>query len=644
MRLELFSLEERKIIFALAQYFYVTTGGEESVFGSRYTYVAVRPSHLLEHALPNAREFIVLFADYPNFEARTLQAYGKIADFFTDSIRINRYFRILVSRDAKIADKMKRIFAEDPDIPVTLPFTYNDFLSEDAGRKIVEATRENYYFRDLFSQRDPLRQGTFFFGRAELLAAMRDRMVSGANSGVFGLRKSGKTSILLACERLAKTDGHRFIHIDCQSASTTAARWNELLRAIAIDVRQAAGLAVTPVQLGEFTPTEAARSFEKALSDAYSLGKRRTVLAFDEVEHISPQTGIGHWRDSQDTLLFWQTMRSTHQRMASKMCFIVAGTNPTITETREMAGSDNPLLEYISTEYLPGFTDEETSQMCESLGGLMGMDFSVQAVAALYGSLGGHAFLTRQVASHIHHSLPFEGRPVRVEEEHVEAALVSFDFRPLFDDILSSLKARFPDEYQLLEWCALGEGDKVREFLELDPAFANHLTGYGLLRLGSGTLTPRMRLVADYLRSTARVSGVVRHAEDRWALIAKKRGVLERDLRGLVRGRLIDRFGRDRAAEELLQLLNKNRAEALSGCTLEQIFSPGECKLYFSDLISIIQKDHDYWARRLGIEARQLRTILIEVNDERVDAHAKTIDDGRFERLMGLIDSLQASL
>ena len=590
------------------------------------------------------RESLLYFFDYPNFEARTLQAYGKIADFFSDKLRINRYFRILVSRDSKISIHMKKIFAEDPDIPVTLPFTYAECTVGDFGKKIVEATRENYYFRDLFSQRDPLRQGTFFFGRAELLAAMRDRMSSGANSGVFGLRKSGKTSILLACERLAKTDGHRFIHIDCQSASTTAARWNELLRAIAIDVRQAAGLAITPGQLGEFTPTEAARSFEKALSDAYSLGKKRSVLAFDEVEHISPQTGIGHWRNSQDTLLFWQTMRSTHQRMASKMCFIVAGTNPSITETREMAGSDNPLLEYISTEYLPGFTDSETGQMCESLGGLMGMDFSVQAVAALYGSLGGHAFLTRQVASHIHHRLPFEGRPVRVEQEHVESALASFDFRPLFDDILSSLKARFPDEYQMLEWCSLGESDKVAEFLELEPAFANHLIGYGLVRRSEDLLTPRMRLVADYLRSTARVSGVVKHSEDRWALIAKKRGVLERDLRVLMRNRLIDKFGRGGARDGLAQLLNKGRAEALGDCSFEQIFSPSECKLYFSDLISLIQKDEDYWVNRLGFEGSQLRGILMAINDERVDAHAKVIDDERFERLMGLIDSVQASL
>lgn len=644
VRLDVFNSAERKIVSALASYFYITTGSEEFVGGSRYTYVTVRPSHKIEHALPNAREFVVLFADYENFEARTLTAYSKIAEFFTDSLRVNRHFRILVSTDKKITDKLRKICIDEPDIPVTLPFTYENICEGDIGKNIIEATRENYYFRDLFSQRDPLRESTFFFGRSELLAAMRDRMSGGENSGIFGLRKSGKTSILLACERLAKTDGHRFVHIDCQSASTTSARWHELLRAVAIEVRKASGLATTPVQLGDFSPLEAARSFEKALADSYSQGKRKTILAFDEVEHISPQTGIGHWRDGKDTLLFWQTIRSVHQRMATRMSFIVAGTNPVITECREISGSDNPLLAYISVDYLPGFTDNELSQMCESLGELMGMNFSLEAISALYSALGGHAFLSRQVASHIHKELPFEGRPVRIEVEHVHKAVNSFDFKPLFDDVLSSLKSRFPDGYQILEWCALGDEERVEEFLHLDAKFAAHLTGYGLVRQTGTALAPRMKLIADYLRTSARVSGVIKRDEDRWALIAKKRGMLERDLRAIVRGRMIDKYGRASAADGLRGLLNRSRAEGMQDCTFEEIFSKTDCRLYFSDIISVINHEPDYWSERLGFDVAHLKPMMISINDLRADAHAKSISDDDFERLIGYIESIQAAV
>ncbi|WP_162238800.1 ATP-binding protein [Brevundimonas sp. Leaf363] len=644
VRMDVFSYEERRIVEELARFFYITTGNEETVSGSRYTYVAARPSHLVEHALPNAREFLVLFADYENFEARTLQAFDQISNYFADHLRINRHFRILASTDPGITDKMRKICADEPDIPVTLPFTYNVMLSKNVGPLIIDATRENYFFRDLFSQRDPLRESTYFFGRTQLLAAMRDRMARTENSGVFGLRKSGKTSILLACERLAKTDGHRFIHVDCQSASTTAARWNELLRALAIEVRKAAGLAVTPVQLGEFSPTEASKSFEKAIADAYSQGKKKTIIAFDEVEHISPQTGVGHWRSGEDTLLFWQTVRSIHQRMGSRMSFIVAGTNPIITECREIYGSDNPLLAYIAVEYLPGLTDDETQQMCQSLGGLMGMNFTVEAVAFLYASMGGHAFLTRQIASHIHRNLPFEGRPVEITPDHVEAAIQSFDFKPLFDDVLAALKARFPDEFQLLQWSALGDHDKVQEFIDLDPAYATHLIGYGLVRQVAGSLAPRMRLVTDYLRSTAKVSGVIKNDGDRWAVIAKRRGELEIELRSAVRSRIIDGVGKSQASDEIRKRMNRTRADQIADCSLEDIFSASDCRLYFSDLISIMDPEWSYWERRLGIDASELKRMMIAINQLRYDAHAKVVSDSDFDLLLDYLDSLQAAL
>lgn len=639
-----FSAAERDIIYGLEKHFYVTGGREIAVAGSRYAYVTVRPAQAIEHALPNAREFIVLFADYENFEARTLQAFDLVAGQFVD-LRINQHFRILASTDKNITDKMRKICADEPDIPVTLPFTYDALSSKNnIGSIIIDATRENYYFRDLFSQRDPLRESTFFFGRVQLLAGLRDRMSRGENSGIFGLRKSGKTSILLACERLGRTDGHRFVHVDCQNASTTSAKWNELLRSVAIDIRKEAGVAVTPVQLGDFSPLNAGKSFEKAIADAFSQGKRRTVVAFDEIEHISPQTGVGHWRTGEDALLFWQTIRSVHQKMASRFSFIIAGTNPVITECREIAGSDNPMLAYLSVDYLPGLSDSETQQMCVSLGELMGMNFNLEAITSLYSSLGGHAFLSRQVASHIHRGLPFQGRPIEVTKEHVETAIGTFDFRPLFDDILSSLKARFPDEFELLEWSALGDQDKVEEFLAIDSAFASHLVGYGLVRQSDCRLVPKMRLVSEYLRKSAKISGLVKDDCDRWALIAKRRGEVEVGLRQILRNRFIDKYGKASAAHEMRARMNKARAEQISTYSLDEVFSPSSCKLYFSDLISIMNDDKSYWEDRLEIEHATLKSMLIDINDLRFDAHAKIVGDADFDKLLDYIDSLQAAL
>src|SRR5690606_27301251 len=142
-----------------------------------------------------------------------------------------------------------------------------------------------YHFRDLFAQKSPLQNDTYFFGRAPVIATLRDRIQRCENTGVFGLRKSGKTSVLLAAQRAASADGHRFVLVDCQSPTLNTKGWADALLTIATDVRKEAGISASPSSLGDFSESAAAASFERAVVDAYSRGKRLTVLAFDEIEH-----------------------------------------------------------------------------------------------------------------------------------------------------------------------------------------------------------------------------------------------------------------------------------------------------------------------------------------------------------------------
>ena len=54
----------------------------------------------------------------------------------------------------------------------------------------------------------------------------------------------------------------------------------------------------------------------------------------------------------------------------------------------------------------------------------------------------------------------------------------------------------------------------------------------------------------------------------------------------------------------------------------------------------LVRDDRDYWSRRLAIEPDSLLSALNYINDYRSDAHAKTLLDEEFDRLMGAIDSL----
>ena len=58
---------------------------------------------------------------------------------------------------------------------------------------------------------------------------MVNRHKSGEHTGLFGLRKSGKTSIIYAVERTLSASGERYVSLDCESPSVHKLRWNELL-------------------------------------------------------------------------------------------------------------------------------------------------------------------------------------------------------------------------------------------------------------------------------------------------------------------------------------------------------------------------------------------------------------------------------
>jgi hypothetical protein len=282
--------------------------------------------------------------------------------------------------------------------------------------------------------------------------------------------------------------------------------------------------------------------------------------------------------------------------------------------------------------------------MCSTIGALMGMEFTVEAAALLYSKLGGHPFLTRQICSHIHKSLPYDSRPIEVDHEIVKSSIEQFDFSSLLDDMLFSLKDRYPDEYDCLQWVALGDQEQIGYFLKHDPRFLSHLEGYGILSVDGERVSPKMGMAIDYIRGRARTSSLVKKQPDRWAYIASRRGLIERDLRFILRNRLIECFGKADAAENLREILTNERAKQIAHCGLDEIFAESDCKLYWSDIMMAIRDDVEYWCERLGMKREELLGQLDFINKFRNDAHARPISDGDFDSLQKSFDALREAI
>ena len=102
-------------------------------------------------------------------------------------------------------------------IPIPL-LDVEQALSDSAACKgILNDYVNRYLNRDVFDDKTAIRDPLFFFGRRDLLHRLEVDLVKGQGVGLFGLRKSGKTSVLLQLSSILRR--HPVVCIDLQRYS-----------------------------------------------------------------------------------------------------------------------------------------------------------------------------------------------------------------------------------------------------------------------------------------------------------------------------------------------------------------------------------------------------------------------------------------
>ena len=105
---------------------------------------------------------------------------------------LSQFGRILISGDTKAENKVMDLLKADPEQPIVIPFSYEDFMYSRDSYFLINRFRKHFYERNLFSFLSPLRKDLYFFGRNQMLQELINRHLSGEHTGLFGLRKSGK--------------------------------------------------------------------------------------------------------------------------------------------------------------------------------------------------------------------------------------------------------------------------------------------------------------------------------------------------------------------------------------------------------------------------------------------------------------------
>lgn len=635
---------EQRVLRRMEQLFHLTRDGDVTIGKqkSNYKYALVKPCGKMRGILHTDREILVVFSSYEDFQPRSIDAFDYILDQSPEDFRIEKVARILVSGDRNIASKLKGLFESRPDAPVVIPYHHSEFSLSAQDADIISRIRSFTFSRDLFSMSSPLRSELYFYGRSNLINEISAKLASRENFGLFGLRRSGKTSLIAGIGRSFGSRNGTSITIDCQSPSVHQLRWNELLRHIVMQLKEVIPSKHKIGGVEGYDSKGAASTFLEDIRILAKHAKKKFVaVLFDEIERIAPGTATSaHWNSDRDFLLFWQAMRAAFQAPASPLVYLIVGTNPRCVEAVKISESDNPLFGNVEKRFIPMFTADQVSEMVTDLGSIMGVEFDSESRLRLFQDFGGHPFLTRYACSFIANAA--RERPVTVDRTVYAKGVAQYttESDSYVKSVVGLLEDQYPDEHLMLNYIGQGDLGSFDALVNHDISLLEHLYGYGILKKGMEGSYFNIGIIERYFSKKVRPAKLV-GAEDRLAEISKRRNALERNVRNQIKTVFSVQFSKGKRLENLVSKLVGPRRVTVATFDFEAILAEGASPLYFDELKTIILGFWDKFENSLEMTKTEFEYHMGVVNKARFDAHAKDVADHDFEKVRVSLSELE---
>lgn len=477
---------ERVYANALGEAFDITSAGRSKQF----SYWIADPKEHVRQRFGLLQEVLVIYSDHLTVDARVLSAIDELSGMRDLRLRIDRFIYLLICSGADtFTGDLVRTSIDRVVIPIT-------------AKELIDPQRGNFFVRgkiadavgviDLFEMSSPIRADKNFFGREDLVQLLTARCLSKReNSGLFGLRKTGKTSVLFALERRVRDSSVITEYVDCQNPGIHAMRWWQLLAEISERIFRKTSLSFSDSSFSEHHVVEAAaaKAFDRDIKFIIEKTGCQIILMLDEIEYITHglSGALGkHW--DSDFHLFWATIRAVQQETLGAITFIVAGVNPSCVEISHFGTVSNPIFQLAVPQYLEPLKKEGVRDMVRKLGRYGGLDFHEDVYDYLRKTYGGHPYLVRLACSEVwkafHNTNPDRNVPVKISSfESSRPSIRQRLARPI-RDILLSLVWWYPEEYDLLQILASGNSSDekfVREYLHGKPEQITQFARYGIL-------------------------------------------------------------------------------------------------------------------------------------------------------------------
>lgn len=482
--------DERELANRLDEAFDITF---RNTFGG-FSFWLADPKTQTKERFGIQQEVLVIFSPHTKTDARVLTAIENITRSPDFKHRVEKVLFLLVHKgstedtNALLATSVDRIIVPIHIDELTNPQRGNIFLRSKVASAIGNI--------DLFGMTSAITSDKYFFGRNDLVQSLITRtIIRKENSGLFGLRKTGKTSVLRAIQRRIEDRPILAEYLECSNPGVHSARWWQVLENVLERCINTLKLEFkkTVEFEGGYSQINAGTKFSSDVKTILRNGElEQVVLMLDEVEFIT--CGVAgtlgqHW--DNDFVPFWQTLRSTHQETKGGLVFLVAGVNPACIEMSHFSGIPNPIFQLALPHFLEPFNSSQVREMVRSIGKYSGLHFDENVYQYLQSTYGGHPFLIRIACSEIWKASdtlnPERLTSLNIKEFQLLQSGIKSRLAAPIKDILLSLVWWYPEEYDLLQILASGDRDFVAEYIEQGQKSILKFAQYGLLMPGSNT-------------------------------------------------------------------------------------------------------------------------------------------------------------
>ena len=654
VKLEILSIEEIGIVnYFAAKYWYVTRLERKQVSNSTAHVVFLKPVDYITQNFNLNREVVLILSFYDTFEARTLDVFDELD---TQALRLEEVCCFIASKDNNIECTISNLLKNNNESRIIVPFTYSELSNPQDEEVIVNKMRKHFFSRDLFGIQNALKQELYFFGRRDLIQELVNKHENGENAGIFGLRKTGKTSILYGVMRTLKRKDSLSVFIDCQTLHNQP--WNMALRYVISKIINEGQLKQSIAEKNNIryeTETEAAIAFEEDLTIILQQHlKKNLLLIFDEIENITFDTSLTPmWKSGDSFIRFWQVIRSLNQNQRTRyqFTFLIAGTNPRCIELPSIKGTDNPIFSLFPPQYIEPFDFDQTNEMVERLGGYMGIHFTKEVVGHLCEDFGGHPLLIRQICSYIHRN--FKGtRPIEITKQEYEVFKDGFysdqsGFSLYAMMILQVLSEWYADEYQMLIWLAVGDYDNFTDCAQ-EMEYIKHLKSYKIIAEDRTEAHYHFEIEAlqSYLVSKNRYQRPLKTDDEKEKEILERRSNIEKKLRKLLKRHLKSCLGEEKAKEEMIrEIYGPREIGHKSNQPYADFFDSSKHQLYLKNLFGIIDRNYILFENLFEVnkEVFDSKWSLLNLY-RRTDAHSTHISDSDFTTFRGIASWFEEKL